>query len=349
MERKKTKAIKIRNIFIGGDNPIAIQSMTKVPTTDIKAILDQIKALENEGCQIIRLAIPNKEAAEALKEIRKNTDMPLVADIHFDYKLALMAIEAGIDKLRINPGNIGEAWKVKEVVKAAKDKGIPIRIGVNAGSLEKDILERYGYPTAEAMVESAIKHISILEDNYFDDIVISLKAADIDRTVKAYRIISEKYNYPLHLGITEAGTLFSGTIKSVIGIGILLYEGIGDTIRISLAADPIEEVKAAKELLKALHLRTVEPTVIVCPSCGRCEIDLQSIAKTIEDKVKDLKKPIQIAIMGCVVNGPGEAKEADIGITGGKNVGIIFKKGKLYKKVEEKYLVDALLKEIEEL
>ncbi len=349
MERKKTKAIKIRKIFIGGDNPIAIQSMTKVPTTDIKAILDQIKALENEGCQIIRLAIPNKEAAEALKEIRKNTDMPLVADIHFDYKLALMAIEAGIDKLRINPGNIGEAWKVKEVVKAAKDKGIPIRIGVNAGSLEKDILEKYGYPTAEAMVESAIKHISILEDNYFDDIVISLKAADIDRTVKAYRIISEKYNYPLHLGITEAGTLFSGTIKSVIGIGILLYEGIGDTIRISLAADPIEEVKAAKELLKALHLRTVEPTVIVCPSCGRCEIDLQSIAKTIENKVKDLKKPIQIAIMGCVVNGPGEAKEADIGITGGKNVGIIFKKGKLYKKVEEKYLVDALLKEIEEL
>jgi len=349
MERKKTKAIKIRNIFIGGDNPIAIQSMTKVPTTDIKAILGQIKALENEGCQIVRLAIPNKDAAESLKEIRKNTNMPLVADIHFDYKLALMAIEAGIDKLRINPGNIGEAWKVKEVVKAAKDKGIPIRIGVNAGSLEKDILEKYGYPTPEAMVESAIKHIKILEDNYFEDIVISLKAADIDRTVKAYRIISEKYNYPLHLGITEAGTLFSGTIKSVIGIGILLYEGIGDTIRISLAADPTEEVKVAKELLKALHLRTIEPNVIVCPSCGRCEIDLQSIAKTIEDKVKDLKKPIQIAIMGCVVNGPGEAKEADIGITGGKNVGIIFKKGKLYKRVEEKHLVEELLKEIDNL
>lgn len=349
MKRRKAKIIKIGNIAIGGKHPIAVQSMTKTRTSDVNATIAQIKLLEEANCQMIRLAVPDRRAAESLKVIRKATTIPLIADIHFDYKLALIAIDADIDKLRINPGNIGEARKIKEVISAAKQHKIPIRIGINAGSLENDLLEKYHFPTANAMVQSALRHVRLLEDNDFTDIVISLKANDIERTIKAYRMIAEEVEYPLHLGITEAGTSFAGTIKSAIGIGYLLYEGIGDTIRVSLSADPGEEVKAGFEILRALRLRNVEPVIIACPSCGRAEIDVQNIAREVEDRVKNLKKPVRIAIMGCVVNGPGEAREVDIGITGGRKAGIIFKKGKVLKRVPENNLVDALLAEIHKM
>ncbi|MEK6546443.1 MAG: flavodoxin-dependent (E)-4-hydroxy-3-methylbut-2-enyl-diphosphate synthase, partial [Nitrospinota bacterium] len=343
--RRKSRAITLGNVKIGGDAPLSVQSMTNTDTRDVKATLKQIKKLENAGCEIIRVAVPDMDAAKRLGEIRKAIKIPLIADIHFDYRLALKAIREGVDGLRINPGNIGDKWKVKEVVNSAKDKGIPIRIGVNAGSLDKDLWEKYGGPTADAMVESALMHIRILEDISFRAIKVSLKASDIDRTVTAYRMLAGKVDYPFHIGISEAGTYFSGTIKSAIGIGILLNEGIGDTLRVSLTADPVEEVKVGFEILKVLRIRQTNPEIISCPTCGRCEIDLESIALKVEDAVKSLKSPIRIAVMGCVVNGPGEAREADLGVAGGKGVGLIFRKGEIVRKVREEEIVDALIDE----
>jgi (E)-4-hydroxy-3-methylbut-2-enyl-diphosphate synthase len=343
--RRKSRAIILRNVKIGGGSPVSVQSMTNTDTRDVKATIAQIKRLEDAGCEIIRIAVPDMAAAIKLREIKSGINIPLIADIHFDYKLALKALQEGADGLRINPGNIGDKWKVKEVVGAAKDKGVPIRIGVNAGSLDKDLWEKYGGPTAEAMVESAIMHIGILEDMDFREIKVSLKASDIERTVDAYRILSEKVDYPFHIGISEAGTFFSGTIKSAIGIGILLHEGIGDTIRVSLTGDPLEEVRVGFEILKSLRIRQTSPEIISCPTCGRCEIDLEAIALKIEEAVKTIKKPIKIAVMGCVVNGPGEAREADLGVAGGKGVGLIFRKGKIIKKVREEEICDALVAE----
>ncbi|HBG81587.1 TPA: 4-hydroxy-3-methylbut-2-en-1-yl diphosphate synthase [candidate division CPR2 bacterium] len=348
MTRRKTRTIQIGGIKIGGDNPIAIQSMTNTDTRDAASTVSQIKKLEEAGCEIIRAAVPDMKAAEALREIKKQISIPLVADIHFDYKLALKSIESGVDKIRINPGNIGNEEKVKEVVRACKDKNIPIRIGVNIGSLEKDIEQKHGR-TAKAMVESALFHIRILEKLDFHDIAVSLKASDVLRTVKAYRLLSEKVDYPLHLGITEAGTPKTGTIKSSVGLGIMLAEGIGDTIRVSLTSDPTEEIRVAWEILKSLNLRERGANLISCPTCGRTEIDLISLANKVEEIVQKIDKPITIAVMGCVVNGPGEAKEADVGVAGGKGAGVIFKKGKVLKTVSEAELLPELLKEIEKL
>jgi len=343
--RRKSRIITLGNVKIGGDSPVSVQSMTNTDTRDVKSTIAQIKRLEDAGCEIIRAAVPDIDAAEKLGEIKRGINIPLIADIHFDYKLALKALQEGADGLRLNPGNIGDRWKVKEVVGAAKDKGVPIRIGVNAGSLDKDLWEKYGGPAAEAMVESAMMHIRMLEDMDFREIKVSLKASDIERTVDAYRILSEKVDYPFHIGISEAGTYFSGTVKSAIGIGILLNEGIGDTIRVSLTGDPVEEVRVGFEILKSLHIRQSSPEIISCPTCGRCEIDLGAIASKVEDAVKTIKTPIKIAVMGCVVNGPGEAREADIGVAGGKGVGSIFRKGKIVKKVREDEIVEALVDE----
>lgn len=349
MERRKTRVVSIDNLKIGGENPVVIQSMTNTDTRDAKKTLEQINALVKEGCQMVRCAVPDMEAAEALKEIVKNSPVPIVADIHFDYRLALKAIENGISKLRINPGNIGSIERVKEVVNKAKEYKIPIRIGVNSGSLEKDILERYGKPTAKGLVESALRHVKILEDLDFHDIIISIKSSDVRMMIESYRLMSEKVDYPLHLGVTESGTKFKGTIKSSVGIGTLLAEGIGDTIRVSLTSNPLEEIEVAKELLKALGLYEEGIEFVSCPTCGRTEIDLIGIAEEVEKRLKNSKKKIKVAVMGCVVNGPGEAREADIGIAGGKGVGIIFKKGEIIKKVKEEDLVEELLKEIESL
>ncbi|ENZ01788.1 4-hydroxy-3-methylbut-2-en-1-yl diphosphate synthase [Clostridium thermobutyricum] len=349
MERRKTRVVSIDNIKIGGENPIVIQSMTNTDTRDAKKTLEQINALVKEGCQMVRCAVPDMEAAEALKEIVKNSPVPIVADIHFDYRLALKAIENGISKLRINPGNIGSIERIKEVVNKAKEYKIPIRIGVNSGSLEKDILEIYGKPTAKGLVESALRHVKILEDLDFHDIIISIKSSDVKMMIESYRLMSEKVDYPLHLGVTESGTKFKGTIKSSVGIGTLLAEGIGDTIRVSLTSNPLEEIEVAKELLKALGLYEEGIEFVSCPTCGRTEIDLIGIAEEVEKRLKNSKKKIKVAVMGCVVNGPGEAREADIGIAGGKGVGIIFKKGEIIKKVKEEDLVEELLKEIESL
>jgi (E)-4-hydroxy-3-methylbut-2-enyl-diphosphate synthase len=323
--------------------------MTTTKTQDVKATVAEIKRLEEAGCQIVRLAVPDMRAAEAIAEIKKQVSVPLVADIHFDYKLALKAIEGGIDKIRINPGNIGKREKVEAVVKAAKERGIPIRIGVNAGSLEKRILEKYGYPTAEGMVESALYHISILEELDFHDIVVSLKASDVNLAIEAYKKAAAAFRYPLHLGITESGTLFSGTIKSAAGLGALLAMGIGNTIRISLSADPVEEVRVARELLKAFGLAANAPTLISCPTCGRIEIDLISIANEIEEYLSKIKAPIKVSVLGCAVNGPGEAKEADIGIAGARGEGLLFRHGKVVRKIPEKDMVAELKKEIDKL
>jgi (E)-4-hydroxy-3-methylbut-2-enyl-diphosphate synthase len=323
--------------------------MTTTKTHDVKATVAEIKRLEEAGCQIVRLAVPDMRAAEAIAEIKKQVSVPLVADIHFDYKLALKAIEGGIDKIRINPGNIGKREKVEAVVKAAKERGIPIRIGVNAGSLEKRILEKYGYPTAEGMVESALYHISILEELDFHDIVVSLKASDVNLAIEAYKKAAAAFRYPLHLGITESGTLFSGTIKSAAGLGALLAMGIGNTIRISLSADPVEEVRVARELLKAFGLAANAPTLISCPTCGRIEIDLISIANEIEEYLSKIKAPIKVSVLGCAVNGPGEAKEADIGIAGARGEGLLFRHGKVVRKIPEKDMVAELKKEIDKL
>lgn len=349
MERKTTRKVKVGKVFVGGDAPVSIQSMTNTDTRDIEKTLEQIRALHVAGCEIIRCAVPDMQAAEALKEICKNSPMPVVADIHFDYRLALKSIENGVSALRINPGNIGSEERVREVVNAAKSKNIPIRIGVNSGSLEKEILERDGKPTAEGLVESALKHVKILESLDFSDIVISIKSSDVPMMIKAYRLMSEKCNYPLHLGVTESGTIFRGTIKSSIGIGTLLAEGIGDTIRVSLTSDPIEEIKVAKEMLKTLGFRKSGIEFVSCPTCGRTQIDLIKIAEEVEKRIENLNKNIKVAVMGCVVNGPGEAREADIGIAGGKGEGLIFKKGIIIKKVKEEQLIDELMKEIERL
>ncbi len=349
MNRVKTKKIKIGNIYVGGDYRITIQSMTNTDTRNVCKTVNQIKELQNAGCDIIRCAVPDIEASEAISEIVKCTEVPLVADIHFDYKLALKSIENGIAALRINPGNIGSIDKVREVAKAAKSKNIPIRIGVNSGSLQKNILNKYGKVCAEALVESALEHVNILENVNFDDIVISIKSSNVLQMIESYKIISEKVDYPLHLGVTEAGTLWRGTIKSSIGIGSLLSQGIGDTIRVSLTGDPVEEVRVGRELLKALGYLNEGVEFISCPTCGRTEINLIKIAEEVEKKLGECNKNIKVAVMGCIVNGPGEAREADIGIAGGHGEGLIFKKGKIIKKVDEKDLVDELLKEIENM
>jgi len=349
MERRKTKKIKVGSCYVGGDAKVSIQSMTNTDTRDVEATLAQIRELNIAGCDIIRCAVPDKEAAEALKEICKQSPIPVVADIHFDYKLALLAIENGVSALRINPGNIGSIEKTKAVVEAAKAKQIPIRIGVNAGSLEKSILGRDGKPTAQGLVESALKHVKILEDLDFYDIAISIKSSDVTMMIEAYRLMSTKCDYPLHLGVTESGTPFRGTIKSSIGLGTLLAEGIGDTVRVSLTSDPIEEVKVAKEILKALKLKESGLEFISCPTCGRTQIDLIGIANEVEKRLESINKHIKVAVMGCAVNGPGEAREADIGIAGGNGEGLIFKKGKIIKKVKEEHLVEELMKEIENM
>ena len=334
------------NVPIGGNSPIVVQSMTKTDTRDIKKTVRQIKLLEKVGCEIIRVAVPDMEAAKALGEIKKRISIPLIADIHFNYKLALEAINQGIDGLRINPGNIGAKWKVKEVITAAKDRKVPIRIGVNAGSLPKDLMEKYGHSTAEAMIESAERQIEILEENNFHDIKVSLKASDVLKTVEAYRLFSQKYDYPLHVGITETGPPPEGVVKSSIGIGMLLSEGIGDTIRVSLTSSPIVEVQVAYEILRALGLRALGIEIISCPTCGRCEVNIKKMVKEVKTALKDIKKHLKVAVMGCAVNGPGEAKEADFGIAGGKGKGILFIKGKIVKTVEEKYLVSSLIEVI---
>ncbi|MBE3553071.1 MAG: flavodoxin-dependent (E)-4-hydroxy-3-methylbut-2-enyl-diphosphate synthase [Kyrpidia tusciae] len=349
VRREHTRPVRVRDVQIGGSDRVVIQSMTTTDTRDVPATLDQIRRLEEAGCQIVRLAVPDMRAAEALGEIRKGTDMPLVADIHFDWRLALTAIRNGVDKVRINPGNIGSADKVREVVRAAKDRGIPIRIGVNSGSVERHLLEKYGYPSAEAMVESALGHVRILEEHGFYDIVISLKSTDVPTAIRAYEIMAERVEYPLHVGITEAGTVFAGSIKSAVGIGAILAKGIGDTLRVSLTGDPVEEVRVAKEILKSLGIAADSPVIVSCPTCGRCAIDLIGIANRVEGEIADLKVPLKVAVMGCAVNGPGEAREADIGIAGGRGEGLLFKKGEVVRKVSEDQIVDVLLAEIREM
>lgn len=343
-----SRVVKVGNLLIGGGNPIVIQSMTNTTTSDVEATVNQIKKLEAAGCQMVRMTINNEEAAKAIGEIKKRVDVPLCADIHFDYKLALLAIENGIDKLRINPGNIGSDENIKAVVEKAKEKNIPIRIGVNSGSIEKHILEKYGKPIADGMVESAMYHINLLEKNGFNDIVVSLKASNVKMMVEAYRKISKLIDYPLHLGVTEAGTAFQGTVKSAIGIGALLVDGIGDTIRVSLTEDPVEEIKVAKEILKVLGLIEAGVEIVSCPTCGRTEIDLIGLAKKVEKEFENENRKIKIAVMGCVVNGPGEAREADYGVAGGKGVGVLFKKGQIVKKVDESEILIELKKLIME-
>lgn len=347
--RKETKKIKLKDTFIGGGEPILVQSMLNVPASNIEGSVEQAKELAAAGCQVIRFAIPNEDALRLIEPIKKAVDVPLVADIHFDYKLALGAAERGIDKIRINPGNIGDESRVKAVADICKQKGLPIRIGVNSGSLEKEILAKHGSPTPEALVESALYHASLLEKFDFDDIVISIKSSNVNTMIAAYELASEKCNYPLHLGVTEAGTERMGIIKSSIGIGSLLTRGIGDTIRVSLSDKPVKEVFAAFDILKAIGLKKDCPYLISCPTCGRTKIDLIGLAKQVEERLRDCKKPITVACMGCIVNGPGEAREADIGIAGGDGNGLIFKKGEILRKVPEDKLLDELMKEIEKL
>ncbi|MGL4662317.1 MAG: flavodoxin-dependent (E)-4-hydroxy-3-methylbut-2-enyl-diphosphate synthase [Culicoidibacterales bacterium] len=349
IHRKQTRPVMVGNIQIGGNNEVVIQSMTTTKTRDIEATIAEIKRLEEAGCQIVRCTCPTLEDAQAIAEIKKHTKMPVVADIHFNYRMALAAIEAGADKIRINPGNIGKDENVKKVVEAAKAKNIPIRIGINAGSLEKHILDKYGYPTAEGMLESAKYHVQILEDLDFHDIIISMKASNIDLAINAYKLAAETFDYPLHLGITESGTLQSGTIKSSAGLGVLLYLGIGNTVRVSLTADPVEEIRVAKSLLKDFGLASNVATLISCPTCGRIEIDLISIAKEVEDFLETIPHNIHVAVLGCAVNGPGEAKEADIGIAGARGEGLLFKKGEIVRKVPEATMVEELKKEILEI
>lgn len=347
--RKNTKPVRCGNVYIGGGHPISVQSMTTTNPQDVIATVAEIHRLEEVGCDIVRIAVPNMEAAKSIRKIKSNIKIPLIADIHFDYRLAIESIQQGIDGLRLNPGNIGDKNRVREVVKAAKERNIPIRIGVNAGSLEKNLLEKYGHPTAGAMVESALQHIAILEEMDFTNIVVSLKASDIRLTVEAYRKMAEESIYPLHLGITEAGTLWSGTIKSSIGIGAMLLDGIGDTIRVSLTGDPVEEVRVGRQILKSLGLLSDGINIISCPTCGRCQINLIRLANEIESKLSKIDKPIKVAVMGCAVNGPGEAREADIGIAGGVDSALLFKKGEIIKKVPEDQIVNVLIEEIQKL
>ena len=346
MRREETRIIKIGNRKIGGGNPIAIQSMTNTKTEDIEATVAQILALESAGCEIIRCAVPTMEAAKALAEIKKQIHIPLVADIHFDYKLAIAAIENGADKIRINPGNIGDKSKVKAVVDKAKEYQVPIRVGVNSGSLEKELVEKYNGVTAEGIVESALDKVHMIEEMGYENIVVSIKSSDVLMCVKAHELISEKCNYPLHIGITESGTILSGNIKSSVGLGIMLYQGLGDTIRVSLTGDPLEEIKSAKLILKTLGLRSGGIEVVSCPTCGRTKIDLIGLANQVENMVADIPLDIKVAVMGCVVNGPGEAKEADIGIAGGIGEGLLIKKGEIVKKVKEEELLETLRQEL---
>lgn len=343
--RKLTKEIKIGNKYIGGNHPILIQSMTNTKTNNIEETVKQIRALEKEGCELVRVTIPDEESARSIYEIKNNINIPLIGDIHFDYRLALMAIEQGIDKIRINPGNIGSNEKVEKIVRAANKKDIPIRVGVNSGSLEKELLEKYNGITEEGLVESAINKIKLLEEYDFDNIVVSIKSSSVPFSIKSYEILSNEVSYPLHLGITEAGTIYKGTVKSAVGIGAILSRGIGDTIRVSLTGDPVEEIKAGKEILSSLYLRDFGPKIVSCPTCGRTNIDLISLANNVEKICKTSKANIKVAVMGCAVNGPGEARDADLGIAGGDGVGLIFKKGEIFKKVPE----DKLLFELKEI
>lgn len=349
MVRAKTKKIKLGNVFLGGDSKVSVQSMTNTDTRDEVSTINQIKKLEKSGCNIVRCAVPDMEACDSLKKIVKKINIPLVADIHFDYRLALKSVENGVSGLRINPGNIGSKERVREVSKAAKYYNVPIRIGVNSGSLSRDILKKHGGVSSDGLVESALDHVRILENVNFEDIVISIKSSNVIQMIESYRKISSKVKYPLHLGVTEAGTVFKGTIKSSIGIGTLLMDGIGDTIRVSLTGDPVEEVKVGREILKSCGLLKQGIEFISCPTCGRTEIDLIKIANEVETRLSNVDKNIKVAVMGCVVNGPGEAREADIGIAGGKGVGLIFKNGEIIKKVKEKDLVEELILEIKNL
>ncbi len=346
MDRTRTKVVKIGDRVIGGGNPIRIQSMTNIKTEDVAATVAQIRALTAAGCDIVRCAVPTAEAAEALEKIKKQISIPLVADIHFDYRLALAAIAHGADKIRINPGNIGSKDRVRAVVDAAREKNIPIRVGVNSGSLEKELLEKYGGVTAEGLVESALSQVALIEDMGYDNLVISIKASDVCMCARAHELIAEQTDHPLHVGITEAGTLYSGNIKSAVGLGIILYQGIGDTIRVSLTGDPLEEIKSAKRILKTLGLRQGGVEVVSCPTCGRTQIDLIGLANQVETMVQDIPLNIKVAVMGCVVNGPGEAREADLGIAGGKGVGLLIRKGEVVKKVPEGELLQALREEL---
>lgn len=346
---KNSKVVDVGGVKIGGDNPVRIQSMTNTKTEDVKATVAQILRLEEAGCELVRCTVPTMEAACAFKEIKKQIHIPLIADIHFDYKLAIAAIENGADKIRINPGNIGSNEKVKAVVDAAKKANIPIRIGVNSGSLEKDKIEKYGGVTAEGITESALEKIKLIEDMGYDNLVVSIKSSDVLMSIKAHELIAKSTKHPIHVGITEAGTVWAGNIKSAIGIGIILHEGIGDTIRVSLTGDPVEEIYSAKLILKTLGLRKDGVTVVSCPTCGRTNVDLISLANKVEEMVKDIDKPIKVAVMGCVVNGPGEAREADLGIAGGIGEGLLFKKGEIIKKVPEEDLLKELKAELDKL
>jgi len=349
MTKKKTRRIHVGSVPIGGGAPIAVQSMTNTDTRDIPATIDQINRLSTAGCEIVRLAVMDREAALAFKQIKAEVDVPLIADIHFDHRLAIESLHSGADGLRINPGNIGSQKAVGAVVREAKERGVPIRIGVNAGSLQKEILAKYGSPTPEAMVESALQHIAMLEELDFGEMKISLKSSSVKRTIRAYEILSQKVDYPLHLGVTEAGSLISGTVKNAIGIGYLLANGIGDTFRVSLTRDPVDEIKVAYEILRALDLRHRGPEIISCPTCGRCEINLFGLVDRVEESLKGMTASPKVAIMGCVVNGPGEAREADIGIAGGRGQGILFKKGELVRKIPESDLAQVLIDELQKM
>lgn len=345
--RRKSRAVKIGDLYIGGGRPIVVQSMCSTDTRDVEATVSQIQAMQSAGCELVRVAVIDQQAALAIKQIKSRIQVPLVADIHFDYKLALQSLESGADGLRINPGNIGDSEKVKTVVTACKAKQTPIRIGVNAGSLDKRLLQKYGKPCPEAMVESAMENIKILEDMDFREIKISLKSSSVLQSIEAYRLMAMQVDYPLHIGITEAGTKDRALIKSALGLGILLYEGIGDTIRVSLTGDPVDEVWAAYELLRNLGLRERGVELISCPTCGRCEIDMIPLAETVDKAVREIAEPLKVAVMGCVVNGPGEAREADVGIAGGRGQGLLFRHGEIIKKIPETDLLSELLQEIE--
>ncbi|WP_136513834.1 flavodoxin-dependent (E)-4-hydroxy-3-methylbut-2-enyl-diphosphate synthase [Geomonas edaphica] len=344
--KKLTRQIMIGNVPIGGGAPCSVQSMCSTDTRNVAATLEQIGRLAEAGCEIVRCAVPDMDAAKALAAIKTGSPMPLIADIHFDYKLALQALESGVDGLRLNPGNIGERWKVAEVVKAAAERQIPIRIGVNGGSLEKELLVKYGHPTPEAMVESALGHVRILEELNYREIKISIKVSDVLRTLEAYRLLSDAVDYPLHIGVTEAGTVFSGTIKSSVGLGILLHQGIGDTMRVSLTGDPVHEVRVAYDILKSLGIRQRGINFVSCPTCGRCQVDLIPVAEEVERRLAYVESNITVAVMGCSVNGPGEAREADFGIAGGRGEGLLFKHGEILRKVPQDQLADALIEEV---
>ncbi len=347
IERKKTKAVRVGSVFVGGEAPISVQSMTTTKTEDVEATVAQILRLEEAGCEIVRVTVPSEKAASSLSSIKRKIHIPLVADIHFDYRLALKAIESGVDKIRINPGNIGERRRVEAVLSAARERGIPIRIGVNSGSLERDLIEKYDGITADGLVESALRHVAICEEHHFDSIILSLKASDVGMMIEAYRKISERVPYPLHLGVTEAGTPRQGIVKSAIGIGTLLAEGIGDTIRVSLTADPVEEIRVGFDILKSLGLRRHGMNIVACPTCGRLEVDLISIVNKVEKRLANFDKNLTISILGCAVNGPGEAAEADVGVACGKHSALIYRKGKKVAKIREDEIVTYLVRTVE--